>query len=531
MASAAAKTTAIRKRRPILRTTGLVVLGVIVIYGGFALYLATRPVVISLDAVQKAREALPKPAKPGDAAWPAYRDAMVAMGFSEGRLQNESVGDAMGDHPGDDGWSGVSAWLDANQAGLQKARAASSRPMFGFPLGGDRSPADDAFFGKVSTYSFNKGDWRDRADFPMLGLSLPQLGSLRGVARVLESDMFRAAEQGDGERATQDLQALMAMSIHVAEGRVLISDLVGMAIRRQAVTSLVAILEWKPAVFTDDQLRRMQTSLRSVPASLERLDLAMERLMFEDAVQRFFSDDGRGDGWFVPSWAQMRIVSVVEGTSANPGNRERAVPLAATAFVSVLRPIGSVMVAGRRETLAHYEAFTRELEAASVGSPRLVLEQVTPIDARQEVQSGDARQRTRYFLETLLVPALSRAAVNFAVDRASRDAACVAIAAELFHRANKRWPRSAAELAPFNGGQAPADPWADAPIRMAEDKNGFRMWSVGRDGQDDGGGDRRALDAGGATVTSTAANHGDLSGQPMDWVWFAPRGNLDRWKD
>ena len=113
----------------------------------------------------------------------------------------------------------------------------------------------------------------------------------------------------------------------------------------------------------------------------------------------------------------------------------------------------------------------------------------------------------------------------------ARYVACAAIAAELFHRANKRWPTSAAELAPFNGGKAPADPWADAPIRMAEDKDGFRMWSVGRDGKDDGGGNLRTLDAGGAIVTSTSPNHSDLRGQPMDWVWFAPRGNLDRWRN
>jgi hypothetical protein len=266
----------------------------------------------------------------------------------------------------------------------------------------------------------------------------------------------------------------------------------------------------------------MQSALRSVPAPLERLDLATERLMFEDAVQRFYSDDGNGDGWFVPSRGQIdvleRIGSVSAGSPVQFGQR-----LAALAFVPVLRPVGAMMVAGRKDTLAHYASYTAEVEAASGGTPREVLTRMAPLDARQYMQSSSARQRARYFLESLLGPAFGQAAINFALDRASRASACAAIAAELFHRANKRWPTSAAELASFNGGTVPTDPWADAPIRMAEGKDGFRMWSMGRDGKDDGG------DPAQASGLSTNPNPRD--DEAADWVWFAPRGNLDRWKN
>jgi hypothetical protein len=334
--------------------------------------------------------------------------------------------------------------------------------------------------------------------------------------------MFRAVEQGDGARATDDLEAIMAVSVHVTEGRILIGDLVGMALRRVAVTTVIGALEWKPEVFSDDQLRRMQLALRSIPASLERLDLATERLMYEDAVQRFYSDDGNGDGWFVPSPGQISVMESISNVSAgSPGQGGQR--LAALAFVPVLRPVGAMMVAGRKDSLAHYAAFTAEVEAASSGTPREVLAKITPIDARHATQSSDARQRARYFLESLLGPALGNAALQFALDRASRDAACAVIAAELFHRANKRWPTSAAELAPFNGGTVPVDPWAEAPIRMAEDKQGFRMWSIGRDGKDDGGDPAQA--------SGLSTNPNPRSDASADWVWFAPRGNLDRWRN
>ena len=520
MANAAAKTAEPRKRRSVLRAIGLVLLAVVVIYAVFAIYLATRPVVISIDAVQRFRDTLPKPAKPEDAAWPAYRDALTALGFANGTFREEGVRDALGRRPGDREWALLSAWVDANQPAIAAVRAASNRPVFAFPMGVDRAPAEEALFGIVPEGT--GGDWKDRETFPMLGLLLPQLVAMRSLANAIATDMFRAVEQGDGARAADDLEAIMAVSVHVAEGRILIGDLVGMALRRVAVTTVIGALEWKPEVFSDDQLRRMQLALRSIPASLERLDLATERLMYEDAVQRFYSDDGNGDGWFVPSPGQISVMESISNVSAgSPGQGGQR--LAALAFVPVLRPVGAMMVAGRKDSLAHYAAYLAEVEAASSGSPREVRTKMAPLDARQYMQSSSARQRARYFLESLLGPALGNAALQFALDRASRESACVVIAAELFHRANKRWPTSAAELAPFNGGTAPVDPWAEAPIRMAEDAGGFRMWSMGRDGKDDGGDPMRT------PALSTNPNpRGDASG---DWVWFAPRGNLDRWRN
>ena len=530
MTSAVSSSPAIRKRRPILRRIGLGLLAIVVLYGSFAVYLATRPVVISFDALQRFRDALPRPAKPEDAAWPAYRDALKTLGFADGAIQAQDVREALGCRPGDAKWKVLAAWVDANQPALAAARAASKRPVFGFPVAGGRTAADDTFFAGTPAPDPGGVDWKDRTTFPMLSLMLPQMGASRSLSHALVADMFRAVEQGDGARATDDLEAIMSLSAHVMEGRILIGDLVGMAIRRVGVTAVIGTLEWKPEIFTDDQLRRMQVALRSMPTSLERMDLSMERLMFEDAVQRFFSDDGHGDGWFVPTWRQMGIVQGIGGVSA--GSESSGERFAVLAFGTVLRPVGSVLVAGRRETLAHYAAFTSEVEGASVGTPREALAKIAPIDARQELQHSDGRQRARYFLESLLGPALGQAAVNFAVDRASRESACAVIAAELFHRANKRWPANAAELAAFNGGVAPADPWGEDAIRMAEDTDGFRMWSIGRDGKDDGGvmpapdqpGDARAL-------SSTLANQPAEGNRTIDWVWFAPRGNLDRWRN
>jgi len=264
-----------RKRRPILRAIGLVVLAFVVVYASFAIYLATRPVVISFDAVQKFRDSLPKPAKADDAAWPAYRDALVASGYvNASGVKNKAVSDSIGAWPGADGWAPVSTWIDANQPAFAAARAASKRPVLGFPLAQEPTGADADFFPDAPDVGVPGKDGSNREHFPMFTMSLPHLSSLRALGMVLQADMLRAVEQGDGERATQDLEAMMALSVHVPEGRLLIGDLVGMAIRGAATRAATAAVEWKPQIFTEVQLKRMQAALRSVPPELERIELA-----------------------------------------------------------------------------------------------------------------------------------------------------------------------------------------------------------------------------------------------------------------
>ena len=111
------------------------------------------------------------------------------------------------------------------------------------------------------------------------------------------------------------------------------------------------------------------------------------------------------------------------------------------------------------------------------------------------------------------MPALGKVEFDFQIDRANRDACVISIAAELYHRANGTWPASATDLAPLCNGKTPQDPWNGKPILMETDANGFRMWSVGRDG----------VDQRGNLEKSTQAK------DSVDWVWLAPRGNLDRW--
>ena len=271
-------------------------------------------------------------------------------------------------------------------------------------------------------------------------------------------------------------------------------------------------LEWKPNTFTDSQLKRLQNALRSVPRALERPDFTYERLMFEDIVQRLYTDDGHGDGRFAPQWKQLRLISVLESVSAGNHGKKQGATTQFTLLASFLsKPFAFYAIAGRKEALDHYDASIKRL----AGQPNDSLNDAVTAStiAEEEFVESMTAHGARFFLEGILMPALGKVVFNFQIDRANRDACVISIAAELYHRANGKWPASALDLAPLCNGNEPRDLWNGKSILMETDANGFRMWSVGRDGVDDRGNLKK----------STQAK------DSVDWVWLAPRGNLERW--
>ncbi len=535
---------AIAKRSTLDRALGLTftwsvraALFCVIAYAAVAIYFNFQTPKVSFDAVKRFRDSLPVATSPDQSAWSGYREALVGMGMGADDPQSKSSGAVAANDaplPNTEKWASAIEWIAAHQQQIAAFCAATKRPIFGYPVGVSMSDTDAALLGKETQENSRRTaaiDVNDLTQLPVVEMLLPQLATMRTASRLLATDMMLAVQEGDGERATRDAEAMIALSIHLQEGRIVIGDLVGMSIRSNAANHVVMALEWNPSTFTDAQLGRLQTALRSVPPAMERPDFTSERLMFEDVVQRFYTDDGNGDGWFAPQMKQIQKLEMIDGRSGRATDSDGTkTNIAALALISIGKPIAAFVVAGRKETLEQYDACIRRIENASEGS--LSDSTAALAVADQEFEENAHSHRMRYFLAPLLMPELSKIALYFKNERAVRDATTTAIATELYYRANGRWPASAAELAPLCDGKAPQDPWSNTPILMETDANGFRMWSVGRDGIDHHG-----------NIDQSSNSPKAESDRASDWLWFAPAGNpnekrdgkrdgkLDRWSD
>ena len=285
------------------------------------------------------------------------------------------------------------------------------------------------------------------------------------------------------------------------------------------------VLEWRPSVLTDAQLHALQREIEAIPPDRQRMDTRAELVCADDLLQRLYTDDGNGDGWFRPTWSQLNGFE----SMGRIGTREtNAVPAAMT---RIGMPVAAFAVAGRRATRDLYAQLATDAERMS--ALPLQRQHTEPRMAPDmDAMRGDTRLRVRWLLPALLAPAYDKAAKSYATDRAVCDATRAALAAERFRRTEGRWPKDLGELVPRFIASVPQDPWADAPMRVAAGDGGFRIYSVWMDGIDDGG---AILDA--SDWRRGPQFLGGLNMPPLpdgtvphgDCFLFHPNGKLSQW--
>lgn|GEM_PF-1262879 len=94
-------------------------------------------------------------------------------------------------------------------------------------------------------------------------LLLPHLGYLRGSARVLAADATRCAEDDSNIAAIDRIRALVRISQHAAEGPILISSMVGIAICTLSANLTTELLDHHD--LTAAQARLLLTVFRAIP--------------------------------------------------------------------------------------------------------------------------------------------------------------------------------------------------------------------------------------------------------------------------
>ncbi len=410
-------------------------------------------------------------------AWPIYKQAIIA------RLAVQPSDDLMMNwptFPGGPMWAESAAQIEKLQPVLEKVRQAAAKPYLGRALS-DRVDPDIA---KAEAEAHGRAYVPEPAgeENPMvIGILLPDLAYMRRFAQDLSVDTFFAAEAAQGERVVRNFEAMLGLGHHAAESQTLIGQLVQFAIESLAERQLAQILTNYPDLLTPDELDRLQHAFVTIgrpwpapPEGITRYDLnlIMERTFFYDTVQRSFSDDGNGDGHMTLEGA--RVLSMTGSLSDSPG--EGAANLATV-----------LLSASRKQTLEKYDDFMDRFEQAVAKRPWQRQPGELALDAEIEELHASRMGSMRYPLITLLMPALSKAALTKDLADARRDAAIATIALARYRADHHRYPNTLAELLPDYLPALPLDPVDGQPLRYLLTPTGPVLYSLGFDEDDDQG--------------------------------------------
>ena len=284
----------------------------------------------------------------------------------------------------------------------------------------------------------------------VIGTLLPDTVQTRMVAQLLRWDTVLAVADGDSGRAADDLLAALNVSRSVGDEPFLVSQMIRLSTR--------------------------DTGVRPVEWVLGQMELPESRLAVlqdawaKDAEEPLFLYGVRGER------AGMDILfqNMTNGTVS----LDASVPKPGITPIS-LESLGLWLYRGRlpRERAAYHRGMTKAVDAARLP----VHEQAAAIDALPPPPGDDMK------LASLVLPAVEKVAATYVRSVAKARCVAVALACERFRLKTGKWPARLVDVPKELLPIVPLDPYDGKPLRYRVFDNGVAVYSVGKNGSDDGG--------------------------------------------
>lgn len=409
--------------------------------------------------------------------------------------------------PGEEFWDEACDYIDRNERAIGLIRAAASKPSAGYRL--STVPPIESAAAELDP----EGHWGGNPFW--VALCMEPLGEYRNYARILAADARLAAQRALPDRAHDDLLAILGLARHAEEGRSVIGDLVGIAIRVVAFELLAEIVVQSPDLLDEPQLARLQAAIgATMPPTAPKVDLEIERLQQFDYAQRVFTDNGNGDGRIC--YSGIRFIRAMADENG---------PAVGAFF---LGPISAVRFATRKQFLDEMDLLCAAIEQDSQGP--LWQWPDTPGAAFVRQREALTDRPVLINLPLILAPALGKAATAHEHCMQSRDAALVIVAIARYRLLHGRYPDTLDSLLPDFLARIPPDRYDGAPIKYRLTDAGFPvLYSVGADRRDDGGFPRDGDEDGVEAMKWVSPSEARLL-PPGDWI-ILPRPRPEPYTD
>jgi hypothetical protein len=291
-----------------------------------------------------------------------------------------------------------------------------------------------------------------------VGTVLPHLQGTREVANLLAWDVVLRAQEGDADGALASCRAILNAGRSIGDEPLLISLLVRVAVRGIAVGKIErALAQGQPS---EQALAKLQNLVeKEVAETLINNAMRGERAgmdHFLEAVQT---------GKKTLTNRELKGVAGLNRSSGEDRGEFDSLDLRAPGFV-----------ASQRAAMLRY--LNRGVEIAKL----------RPEQQPAQLAQWEATAQEQPPLVRLLAPAVSK---TFAAEQrfqAQLRCAAAALAAERYRRQKKAWPGNWDALVTSGHlKEVPIDPFDGKPLRLKRENDGLLIYSVGPDGEDNGG--------------------------------------------
>lgn len=388
-----------------------------------------------VEAAQLMQATLPPAPAPDDDAAPLFLRAFEALAADPAIRANDSplsqpVTVAI-DSPQ------VTELLERHAATLQLVRQAADRPGCRF-----------------------QRDWTR----PSISMVLPEVQEMRHAARLLALAARREAADGDAAMALRDIVSIHRLGMHAAGEPILICGLVGQSTDALALQTLADVL---PKLKPQDRPLLDEPAVRDFvgsPLSYRRHFLGEEA--FGLATLGDLADAGHG----------MSSLSLLNALNGQPARQWFLAEPISLLYRCFLLPAD---IAGYR---AHMERYQQFLAGNVTGRP------YSEVTKQLGEMADESTLRRAGIVTSMLAPALANVLKSEIKGRALHRAAEVLVATTRARLASGEVPDSVEALVPANLPAVPRDPFTDGTPLLAKRTDGsWLVWSVGPDGEDDGG--------------------------------------------
>ena len=314
---------------------------------------------------------------------------------------------------------------------------------------------------------------REVEDNHVIGINWGELAPIRGTVRAMCWRAKVEASEGNVEAALDDVLSCLQAGRHFKGPRMLIEQLVGIAIQALSLKTALVILDSQEI---DTQL------LKGFHARLQELmaqytfvvTYQTEKFFALDFIQRCYTDDGAGSGHLIPGRLK-EYWGIIEQDESESEILDYMRFLAA-----------SLVIVDRREIKQEFNRLYSTAEEWADKTPWQLKKENVNQDLGPE--GWPHLKRVRYMPVSVLMPAVARVGTLAHRAKTEFEAVISIVAIERYKRDHGDYPESLDRL--LESGllkKLPMDPYSDTPLIYRKTDGGFTLYSVAENFADDGG--------------------------------------------